>query len=254
MDSQFEEVDRLQRVIAKLIATAPAGVKLLLIGGFRLRLLDQSHRFSVDIGYHWDGDLQQKQEELLRFCRRAVLSEVIRICGYDGSVAKRQGTDAESPNAAFIDFRFWKPGLALEIPVEITKILCLDPPTVRTADGTVHMTPSDADLIESKILAVLNRLYLQHRDLLDVFLYKDKLRPDSNERIKQKLAALALAPEAVRKKLEDLERYKEYHATAIQKVIDTQLETAVAQQLNAGGGGQAVLADSLKVINRVCPV
>jgi len=44
-----QEVDRIQRLVAKAIAISPAGVNLLLIGGFRYRLLDHSHRFSVDI-------------------------------------------------------------------------------------------------------------------------------------------------------------------------------------------------------------
>jgi hypothetical protein len=48
---EIQETDKLQRVIARLIATSPAGVSLLLIGGFRYRLLDNSHRFSVDIDY-----------------------------------------------------------------------------------------------------------------------------------------------------------------------------------------------------------
>jgi len=55
----------------------------------------------------------------------------------------------------FTDLRFWKGDLHIEIPLEVTQIVCLDPPTIRTASGTVHPTPSDADLIESKVIAVL---------------------------------------------------------------------------------------------------
>jgi hypothetical protein len=254
VDIEVREADKLQRVVANLIATGPAGVKLLLIGGFRYRLLDNSQRFSVDIDYHWDGDIRQKQEELQSYCTRVVLREVKRLFGYQGSASKRKGPDAESHNAAFLDLRFWKPGRAIEIPIEITKIICLDPPTIRTADGTVHATPSDADLIEGKILAVLNRLHLQHRDLLDIFLYGDRLRPDSPKRVKQKIAALAINPDAIRKRLHDLDQHAQYHATAIQKVIDTQVESTVAQQMNSGGGGRTVLAESLKLIKRVCPL
>lgn len=46
-----QETDRLQRVVARLVATSPPGVNLLLIGEFRYRLLDNSQRFSVDIAY-----------------------------------------------------------------------------------------------------------------------------------------------------------------------------------------------------------
>ena len=253
MDILLQEADKLQRAVAKLIAVSPAGVKLLLIGGFRYRLLDNSQRFSVDIDYHWDGDIHQKQDELQSYCKRVVLREVKRLFGYEGSASKRTGPDAESHNAAFIDLRFWKSGRAIEIPIEITKIICLDPPTFRTAEGTVHPTPSDADLIEGKILAVLDRLYLQHRDFVDICLYGDRLRPDSPERLKQKIQALAIHPDAIRRRLQDLGQNAQYHATAIQKVIDAQVAPIVAQQFNSGGGGQTVLAESLKYIKRVCP-
>ena len=43
------EAEKLQALVAKLIASSQAGVNLLLIGGFRYRLLDGSKRFSVDM-------------------------------------------------------------------------------------------------------------------------------------------------------------------------------------------------------------
>lgn len=57
MNTELQEVDKLQRAVARLIAASPAGVSLLLIGGFRFRLLDNSHRLSVDIDYpsHSEG-------------------------------------------------------------------------------------------------------------------------------------------------------------------------------------------------------
>jgi len=250
--AQLQQADRLQRVIASMIARSPAGVNLLLIGGFRYRLLDNSQRFSVDIDYHWGGDLESKQRELLSLCRRVMLGQVRRELGYEGSVSARMGPDADSPNAKFIDLRFWKGDVRVEIPLELTQIVCLDPPTIRTAGGTVHATPSDTDLIESKIIAILNRLFLQHRDLMDVFLYGDKLQMDSPARVTEKLAKLQLRPEVVARRLTDLQENPEYHASAIQKVIDEQMETTVAQQMNAGGGGRAVLDSVLSVLLRVC--
>jgi len=251
--TEFQETDRLQKVVARLVATSPAGVNLLLIGGFRYRLLDNSQRFSVDIGYHWGGDLEAKQQELLALCRRVILGQVRRELGYEGSVSVRTGPDADSPNARFVDLRFWQGNTHIEIPLEVTQIVCLDPPTIRTAGGTVHPTPSDADLIESKVIAVLNRIFLQHRDLVDIFLYGDKLRPASPARLKQKVAKLELRPEAVARRLKDLQENRDYHAAAIQKVINEQMDATVVQQMNAGGGGRAVLDAALNLIMRVCP-
>ena len=247
-----QETDRLQRVVARLVATSPPGVNLLLIGEFRYRLLDNSQRFSVDIAYHWGGDLGAKQQELLALGRRVILGQVRRELGYAGSVSVRTGPDADSPNASFVDLRFWKGTTHIEVPLEVTQIVCLDPSIIRTAGGTVHPTPSDADLIESKVIAVLNRIFLQHRDLLDIFLYGDKLRPDSPARLKQKLAKMELRPELVAQRRKDLQENSEYHATAIQKVIDQQMEPTVAQQMNSGGGGRAVLDSALNLLLKVC--
>ena len=252
MKRTLQEADRLQRAVARLVATSPAGVNLLLIGGFRYRLLDNSQRFSVDIDYHWGGDLEVKQRELLSLCRRVILGRIRRELGYEGSASARTGPDADSPGAKFIDLLFWKPGLRLEIPLEITHILCLDPPTIRTAEGTVHATPSDADVIESKVIAILNRPFLQHRDLVDIFLYADQLRPDSPARLKRKLAKLRLSARSVAARLRDLQEHAEYHATAIQQVIDQQVETIVARQMKAGGGARAVLDSALALLRRVC--
>src|SRR5271157_881980 len=115
MNIEIQETDKLQRLVARLIARSPAGVNLLLIGGFRYRLLDNSQRFSADIDYHWGGDLEAKQRELLSLCRRVVLGQLRRELSYEGSVSARTGADADSPNARFIDLRFWKGDLRVEI-------------------------------------------------------------------------------------------------------------------------------------------
>jgi uncharacterized protein YbjT (DUF2867 family) len=153
---ELHEADRLMRIIARVVATSPAGVGLHLIGGFRYRLLDGSQRFSVDIDYHWAGDLDAKQQELLALCRRVILRQVA-------------------------------------------------------------------------------------------------LHPDSPARLKSKVALLPLGPEAIAGRLRDLMENRDYHASAIQKVIDEQVDPIVAQHIHAGGGGRAVLESALSLILRVCP-
>jgi CHASE3 domain sensor protein len=71
--------------------------------------------------------------------------------------------------------------------------------------------------------------------------------------LKQKLAKMELRPEMVAQRLKDLQENREYHATAIQKVIDQQMDSTVAQQMNSGGGGRAVLDSALNLILKVCP-
>jgi predicted nucleotidyltransferase component of viral defense system len=251
MERNWPKIDRIQKLVARIIATSPAGVRLLLIGGFRLRLLDASERFSVDLDYHWDGDLSKKQDELLKLCRRSIIKEVEREFGYQGSASVPTGPEFESSPARFLELRFWKDSETIEVPIEILKILCLDPPIIRTADGTIHATASEADLIESKIIAIFNRTFLQHRDLLDVFLYHAKLRPDSNKRLKQKLKKLHVASEAIQARLRDFENNFPYHAKAIQKIVEEQMGVVAAAQIGAAGGGKTILKDVTQVLGKV---
>jgi hypothetical protein len=64
---------------------------------------------------------------------------------------------------------------------------------------------------------------------------------------------LHLSARSVAARLLDLQEHGEYHATAIQQVIDQQVETTVARQMKAGGGGRAVLDSALALLRRVCP-
>lgn len=57
--------ESIQRIAARVLATHPTGHRLCLIGGFRYRLLSASARASTDMDYHWEGDLEQKQTEIV---------------------------------------------------------------------------------------------------------------------------------------------------------------------------------------------
>jgi cytochrome c553 len=82
MEEVASEVsEQIQRMVAAFVATQPAGVGLRLVGGFRYRLLDRGVRRSVDIDYHWHGDLVAKQGELIAAFRRRLLPDVRRRRG-----------------------------------------------------------------------------------------------------------------------------------------------------------------------------
>ena len=115
-------------------------------------------------------------------------------------------------------------------------------------DGIIYATPSDADLVENKIVALFNRWFLEHRDLVDVFLFADKLLPASPERLKCKLVDLTVTCEDVRKRLDDLTAHAAYHSKAIQAVIDSHLDLTAVDSINAAGGGEMVLGRVLDVL------
>jgi hypothetical protein len=255
MDSdQREQVEAIQTMVARCVALHPAGRNLLLIGGFRYRFLDESVRTSDDIDYHWSGDLGQKQGELVALFTRVLLPEVRRRFGYEGTAGPHTGPDADSPAVRIVDLAFWRPAVPysrIEIPIELTRIVCADPIAVRTLGGTIYPTVSEADMIESKIIAVLCRRELRHRDMVDVFLFQDRLARDSGLRLKAKLRTLNASRSAVEARTSDLHQHVPYHAKAIQEVIDTQLDPAAAAQLKEAGGGKTVLEAVLALLDRV---
>jgi hypothetical protein len=239
--------ERIQRIAVKIISTHPAGRGLCLVGGFRYRLLNASARASNDIDYHWEGDLQRKQMEIVEVFRSKLLPEVKRQWGYDGEVRPAAGPDAESAVVRTVELAFYRvaaPGSRIEIPVDIIVVARLDAPMVRTVEGTVFLTLSDADMIESKILACLARSYLQVRDVLDIFLFQDALRPDSPGRLSQKLGKLALPPAEAVERLVKLANHRTVHVRGIERLLDEQVKPAVTANLRAAGGA-AMIWDSV---------
>jgi hypothetical protein len=244
-------LDAIQKAIVRLVATSPAGHNLSLIGGFRYRFLNKSVRTSRDIDYHWPGELAEKQIELAALFKKRLLPSFRRQFGYDGSVEPHNAPGADSPAVRTVLVAVWKPGVAhsrIEVPIEVTRICHLDKVEVRTVDGVVYPTLSDADLVEGKILAVFNRVPMAHRDLVDIFLFANTLPPDSPDRVARKLKTLGIEPDTIREKLDDLGRHAAYHAKAVQAVIETQLAPAAAKSIAAAGGGAMVMRHAAETI------
>jgi hypothetical protein len=250
-------LDRLQSLVATLLATSPAGHGLCLIGGFRYRLLNASCRVSQDIDYHWDGDLETKQADVVNVLRKRLLPEVKRQFDYDGHVQPATGPGADSPAVRIIELAFFRSaeaGSRIEVPVEITRIPRLDPPLVRTVMGTVFLTVSDADMIESKILALFSRDFVRVRDVLDVFLFHDALPANARERLRQKLSGLALGPAEVRERWAALQVNRVVHERALERLLAEQVDPAVAANLRAAGGAGTIYDTVLRLLIDAFPV
>lgn len=235
--------ERIQLIAAKTLATHPAGHRLCLIGGFRYRLLNASPRASTDIDYHWEGDLQRKQIEIVEVLRAKLLPEVKRQLGYDGDIRPGSGAAIESPAVRIVEMAFYRapePGSRIEIPLEITGIPRLDAPIVHTIAGTVYLSVSDADMIESKVLACLNRPFVQVRDVLDLFLFQDAMRPDAPRRLSQKLRELALSVPQALQRLDMLAENRTVHVRGIDRLLAEQVDPAVTANLRLAGGAATV--------------
>lgn len=249
-DEGQQITEQIQGMVAALVATQPAGAGLCLVGGFRYRWLDRGPRRSVDVDYHWDGDFVSKQQELIALFDRRLLPEVRRRFNLDGSVRAGDVRD-DSDTVAVIDLAFWRLGSTLgriEISVDVTRIEMADRPEARTANGVVSLTASNADMLESKVIWVLCRSFVEHRDILDLYLFASQAAPDSPARIKAKLGRLGVSEDAIKRRLANLMNSAEHHAKSIDALIREQVDAVPAAVLAETGGGKAVLAHVTRLL------
>jgi hypothetical protein len=243
--------EAVQKLAVQILATYPAGEGLCLIGGFRYRLLDASCRRSLDIDYHWTGNLETKQAEIVKLFRKKLLPLVRTRLGLEGGVTPANGPDADSPAVKTVELAVWQEHGShgrITIPVDITRILCEDKPIVRTVDGVVYLSASDADMAESKVLAIFARLRLEERDLIDLFLFQDKLPPDAAGRVNRKLQQLNLTPSQVVTALRKIAADRNYHIRNLESILKDQVDPPAAAAIRAAGGAETVFDQVLKIM------
>lgn len=252
--NQADITDSMQWMVVRLICQNPAGVNLLLIGGFRYQLLDESCRRSRDLDYHWAGDLAAKQRELVELLRRKLLPELKARFGYDGRVDPDDGPGDPSPAVRVVKLTAYQPGTPdrpIEIDVDLTRIVCLDPPITRTVEGMVVPSASDADMVESKVVALLERRYVAYRDMLDLFLFQQKLRPDFRERVRAKLTTLAAAEADVRKRMTDFREARDYHVKGIDRILNDEVNPSAAGNLRVSGGAPMIYDQVMGILEKL---
>jgi hypothetical protein len=256
MDNEQVRVsEAIQKLAVKVLAVNPAGEGLCLIGGFRYRLLDASCRRSLDIDYHWGGDLEKKQVEVITLFRKKLLPLVRERLGFDGSVHPATGPDAESSMVKTVEVAVWQKGGPIgrvTIPVDITRIPCADKPIARTVDGVVYLSASDADMVESKIVAIVARIHLEVRDIMDVFLFQDKLTTNAAERLRKKFALLQLTHGHVSQFLKKLEVDRKYHVRDLEAIVNDQLDPSAAANIRRAGGAAMIFDRVMEILNADC--
>lgn len=245
--------EQIQRLAASLIARNPAGEGLVLVGGFGYRLLRGGARRSHDIDYHWDGDLDAKQRALLRLLKDRLAPLLRRQFQLDVTIERAAGSDADSPFVRTIVVVGTRRDVRVNIPIDVTSIPCADPPDPRSVDGTLFLTASDADMVESKVMAVFSRPFVAHRDLLDLFFYEEHLRPDSTSRIADKMQRMKLDEEQCRRVWRYLVDARDHHVRSLDQMIGEYVDPSVAANLRTAGGGAVVYARCLALLRRLLP-
>jgi hypothetical protein len=244
MNEQISTIERLQRLIAQTIARE-SGEKLLLIGGFRYRLLDKSIRQSIDIDYHCSGYSEKLKESLLSLFKRRLFPEVKRELQMECSV------DDKSELFITLELSFYNQRERIEIPVDIVTIPCLDAPETRTVGGTIYLTASDADMVESKIIALMSRVCFQIRDILDLYLFRSFLLPESMDRVQKKMSAIGLGKDHLDTVINDLQKHRAFHVRNLDKVIDERIDTTMRPIIRMNNGVDSILDFAIETLRKL---
>jgi len=255
-----EDHDKILSLLARFFATSAIGEGLCLVGGSRYRYLDGSGRSSRDLDYHVGrGDPLTRAEAIGKFLTERAIPEVRRLVGYDGRVSRENHPGAEPlATMALIRVAFWRhepTKRRIETSVDLIQLPLADPPEPRLVDGRVYLTISDADMIEAKLIALLNRVFIAPRDLFDIHQFQGALSVDTATRLDRKLAGLGLDEAKVRRQWSRLRRQERYLAKALDDLLETGVDQEVAEGLRRAGGGSAMytrVAERLEeIINRL---
>jgi hypothetical protein len=117
--------------------------------------------------------------------------------------------------------------------------------------GTVYLTVSDADMVESKTLALLDRVFVQARDFVDIFFFQDAFLVDSGVRIRRKLARLWGKSARQEDCLADLRKSLGTHARSTDRLIDEQVDPVPADHLRQVGGGRRVCEVVIETLEKI---
>lgn len=244
MNEQLSTLERIQRLIAQTIARE-CSEQLLLIGGFRYRLLDKSVRQSAGIDYHCPGHTETIKDSLVSLFQRRLFPEVKRELRMDCSCYDK------SEVVITLELSFYNQKERIEIPVDIVTIPCLDSPETRTVAGTIYLTASDADMVESKIISLMSRSYFQIRDVVDLYLFKNYLLPESMDRVKRKMSSCGLNREHADKLTKDLQNNRAYYIRNLEKVIDERIDKNMASLIRMNNGVNSILDYTLEVLRKL---
>ncbi len=243
------DFQNIQKIFISSFAVSTVSVGMYLIGGLKFYLLNNSPRLSNDIDFHYEKDLAIKKNELKAFILNSFLPMMKRDHNITGHILPNH-PEEESINLKVIHiFLTQEDKTSFDLPIEITKIICFDKKNIETFNGKIIGVVSNADLIESKVIAFFSRYYFQARDLVDIWLFKNMFLKDSGKRIFKKLNLLSIDNKTIKNKITDLKNNKTYHTKQIKEVFLTQTSEQINSQIENAGGFNVVLDQIINILD-----
>jgi len=83
---------------------------------------------------------------------------------------------------------------------------------------------------------------------VDVYMFQREMSGDSRQRLSRKFGQLGISDASVRNRISDFVKYPDYHAEAIQAVINDQLDPVAADNINEAGGGVMILDNVMSLL------
>jgi hypothetical protein len=107
-------------------------------------------------------------------------------------------------------------------------------------------------MVESKVIALWSRLYVQERDMVDLFLFRDHLARDCQQRLKTKLSQLSLSQSMVAERIGNMLAHRDRHVRSISEILDEQFDENVAANIRLAGGAAMVFDQVMSFLKDRC--
>jgi hypothetical protein len=95
------------------------------------------------------------------------------------------------------------------------------------------------------------RTTLQHRDLVDLFLFQNALRADAGQRLHTKLEQAGATRADARALVERLRRHADFHVRSVERILDEQIDADMAANLRYAGGGRMMVDEVIRLLTRL---
>jgi len=96
----------------------------------------------------------------------------------------------------------------------------------------------------------MTRVYLQDRDLLDLYLFRDFLLPESAKRLQQKMEMLHIHPDELSNLIGSLQKKRSVHLKNLDKIIDERVDKNMQSVIRMTGEGVVSIFNSvLEILN-----
>lgn len=210
-------IDEVQASFLEEFYKSPASNGVVLVGGGRLRHINNSIRFSIDLdffgtkGFGYNNILNFISSKFIDVLRQRyeVSARIIDIPPW------QKAPNIETVRLLIYDEDFYQIELDFDFIMR-EPFYGYDKGLLR---NVVIIIGTDQESLEEKLISIYEREPIKIRDIFDFWYYRDLAIKLDKETIQRRLAERGITKDSVEKRLNDFELHRKYYLKEIQHII-----------------------------------